>query len=327
MTITTMQQRSFWQWPETQGFAVILIMAGSLALTGIVTWTADIFSSRLAILEGVSGFTPGMDITMWLARMISSLPGVGDTVALSVATSLAVPTLGIISYTTAADRFGRLMRTCLVSTHPLTLALVLGGAGWTAVGLYVLWRAISILPRRRPHQGLAGSGLAIAFAWAAVPDFSAFLFPLAVTLFLCAPRHMLNRFMLSYYLVLFAPVAMLAGAQAYMAWAFETDWISTPLTSSWTTGFPVSTVFVLCATLLSGPGLQRITSMGGSGPRIAALLSSAFAASAIGADPLTAAAMAALAQFALAARRGEPAMLSVLSFAGGAAVVIGLGTL
>ncbi|WP_370335369.1 hypothetical protein [Parvularcula marina] len=327
MSLTTMQQRSFWQWPETQGFAIVLAMAGALALTGFENWTAHVFHDRLMLLESETGFAPGMDLTLWFGRLLASLPGTSEAAGLSIATAMAVPIIGLTSFLTAPKRPGRLVRSLLLCTHPLTLALVLGGAGWAVIGLYVLWRALAVLPRRRPHQGMAGSGLAIAFAWLAVPGFSAFLLPLGATLWLCAPRHMQKRFMLSYYLALFAPVAMLAGANAYAAWAFGLEWVETPLTAPMTSGLPVAILFSLCATILSGPGLMRITSMSGTATRLAALVASAFAATATGADPLAAAAMAAAAQYALAARRGEPSMLSVLSFAGGAAVVIGLGAL
>ncbi|MEM9233592.1 MAG: hypothetical protein AAGA69_05060 [Pseudomonadota bacterium] len=327
MSSTIVKQRSFWQWPETQGFALLLAIAGSLTLTGAELWVTDLFSLRLGTVSDANLFAPGADLTLVLARLFNTLPGVSLPASQSVATALAIPTLGLISYRTARRRYGRALRTLLICTHPLTLVLVLCGAGWAAVGLYVLWRSLSGLRLRRPHQGMAGTGLALAFAYLTVPGFQAFLLPLAAVLFLCAPRHMQGKFILSYYLAIFAPVVMFVLAHAYVIWAFGGEWISTPLTTSSAVGFPIAALFTLTATILSGPGLLRITAMGGTGARLAALVACAFAATAFDADPLTVAAMAALAQFALAAERGEPGMLSVLSFAGGAAIVIGLGTL
>ena len=336
MTSNTMTARGFWRWPETRGFSILLFVCGSIGLMAYAGWTSEVFAARLESLNSAEGLTPGLDMTLLFGQALAVLPFLTDAAGLILASALSLPALALVVLRTSRRRQGKWLRTILISTHPLTLALMLCGAGWASVGLYIMWRSLSSLPRRRPrrrhlrnrrHAGLAGTGITLAVASLTVPGFGRLLLPLAAVLFLCAPRHMVRHFMPSFYIALLAPVAMVFIANLYIGWSFGAEWISPRLTADMAAGFPIAALFAITGALLSGPGLLRITHMGGSGPRLAALLSAGFAATATGADPLLVAAMAAYAQTALAATRGEPTLLSTLSFAGGAAVVIGLGAL
>ena len=318
MTTLTRSGGSFWDWPETR----MLLMPVTAIICGLVvgnnSYLLEVLALRAGELKPFPGLAPGMDLTRLLAWPLVSL-GMPPAAALFAASLAALPVLGAMVLQSLPASSDRLFRCMMTGTHPVVLSLAICGAGWAAPAFYLLWHTLAELPRRRAQQGIVLVGLAIAFAYLAVPGFLLILLPLAATLFLCAPPHAMRQHAVPFYLAAFAPVAMLFAAFAYVAWIEGSPWAGLAMLP----GPSAPGLILAVAAVICGPGLLNMTAMGGSGPRFAALLSVVFAA-AWGADLLLIAAMAAMAQSALSARRGERTELTYLSYAGGIAVVIGL---
>lgn len=255
-----------------------------------------------------------------LGQVVRRLSGATALPLLLVTSLSALPVLGMIVWASLPRTEERFVRAVMTCANPAVLALFMTGAGWAAPALYLLWLFLSRLPRERPQRGMVRASLSLALAARAVPAFAPFLPPLFAALFFCAPPALMRRYPVPFYLEALAPTAMLYGALAYTAWIAGTHWGASPLLPA----APPYELWIALAALSAGPGLLQVTGLKGSGPRLAALLTVTFAA-AWGADLLVVASMAALAQSALAARRGEPLGLTLLSFAGGGAVVLGLG--
>lgn len=320
MSQSSVSPGSFWDWPETRylsKFVLLMAVIGLVArqelLGGVMLW-------RVEQLLSFQGLAPGTDLTLLLARILLSF-GIGPATALLLAGFFALIPLAYFLYQSMAQQDQKLDRSLLIAAHPLAYALILSGQGWTAPALYFLWRTLGGLPRQRPQQGMVQAGIAIGFAYLAIPGFGPLLLPLAACLFLCAPKAAMARHPLAFHVVALAPALMIFGAFAYLAALHDI-----PRTGPTPDRHPLLGVLATAAIPLSAPWLFDLRRTAATGPRLAALLMAGFAA-AWGVGILAVASLAAFAQAGLATQRQVPKWWSLLSFAGGLLLVIGLGLL
>lgn len=266
------------------------------------------------MMQEYAGLAPGVDMTLIMA--CAFLPvGLSETAALMVASFSALPLLILLSAASTSTSQQPWTRGIVIGLHPFTLALFLSGLGWAALGFYGLWRLFADLQDKPPHQGLPLAGLGIGGAFVTVPDFTAYLFPLAAMVFVFAPKPMVGRHMRVFYLLCFTPVLMIAGGYAYSAALFgvtappSRDFLVLP-SGLW------GGVVAAAITLLVAPGLARPSKGASRRARLAALL--ILGLTGTGGPVMAGSFLAAglLAQEAISARFAAPVGWSLASYAG-----------
>ncbi|MEM9421362.1 MAG: hypothetical protein AAF986_02455 [Pseudomonadota bacterium] len=306
---------------------LLFLFAGTGALFAVLSqWPYISLLSRVADAQSVKGIGLQTDVTFLLSQTISALTGATMMTSTIVASMSALPLLMFLVVRTTPDHSRPWQRSIIVVAHPFCLALSIAGYGWATVGLYGLWRLLGDLPQKAPHQGMPLAGIGIVGAFITVPQFSAYLIPVAAVLFICAPRTMLAKHMRVFYLLSFTPVAMLAASLAYTDWLFGTEGrveVSMPFLP----GGIYAGLLAFGACIIVAPGLLRILHVDGGAARISSLLILILVASTepVAAAPILAA--AAIAQSAIAVRFIEPIWWTVGSLLGGGVVVILLDNL
>ncbi|MEO1041274.1 MAG: hypothetical protein AAFX52_03200 [Pseudomonadota bacterium] len=179
-----------------------VIFAG--AATALLTqsnWFSDLTAMRLASLGDQSA-----PIASDLPLVIASVLALDPMVALRL-TSI----IGWVSGAVLLILFSTTRRDAVLMLHPAALVMTAVGAGFGAFGLITLFGAIRRTALSRAMVDLPMVGLAMAFATLTVPEFERLLLPLASVLFLIAPPAMLERQMLSFYLIVFLPALTVLG--------------------------------------------------------------------------------------------------------------------
>ncbi len=175
-------------------FAICSIMA--VLVTGSL---GDLFALRLTSLEQGTGMLTA-DLPLAFVGMLHQGLGLpADSTLFAV--SLIGWSLGILVLTA----FPRTRMDAVLMLHPGAMMMVLAGAGFGAFGLVALFAAIRQAAMSRAMVDLPMMGITMALAAATVPEFERLILPLGSVLFLTAPTVLLERQMLSYYLIVFLP--------------------------------------------------------------------------------------------------------------------------
>ncbi|MEM7739423.1 MAG: hypothetical protein AAF225_01320 [Pseudomonadota bacterium] len=183
--------------------AAIFTALGMVSLTQ-TNWFNGLLAARLASLGGDASFFAS-DIPL----VIASLLPVEPLIALRL-TSIA----GWICGTIFLLLFSRTRRDAVLMLHPAAVVMTAAGAGFGAFGLITLFGALRRAALSRAMVDLPMIGLAMALATLTVPEFERLILPLASVLFLIAPPAMLERQILSFYLIVFLPALTILGLAA-----------------------------------------------------------------------------------------------------------------
>lgn len=185
-------------------FAICSVMAVLVAGS-----PSDQFQSRLTSLEESTSVFAA-DLPLAIVRALHQGLGVPADFALH-AMSLMGWGVGVL----VLMAFSRTQMDAVLMLHPGAVMMVLAGAGFGAFGLVALFAAIRQAAMSRAMVDLPMMGLTMALAAATVPEFERLILPLGSVLFLTAPPVLLERQMLSYYLIVFLPaltvLALTAG--------------------------------------------------------------------------------------------------------------------
>lgn len=311
-------------WPQAVGGIAWMVASGFLVAHA--HFPAASLSARAALLPSFEGVFPGVDIGFLIANSLVRHWGFDPAAAMLASSLAALPFLFALILRTTPDRRNPLATALWIAGSPLSWSLLWGGLGWSALGFYGLWRLLADLPQRPPHSGMPLAGVGIGAAFLFVPCFSDFVLPLAVTLWLVPPRHMLARHMRVFYLLSFVPLGMIWFSYAYADWLFVGG-IEGPkaLLTGALGGRPPLGV-LLVGGFVAAPGLYfgllRRTALQRLAIVVICMLAITFRP-----DPGLLFAALALGQGAMAARWGEPLSWKISAALGAWAAVIALEVL
>jgi hypothetical protein len=169
-------------------------LAGAAALALLSRFPAARFAARTdALGEAAMGLWP-------VSFSLAAIPASVLVMALGATTSWRAAPLLLF----------------LLGVSPLLVGFALAGEGLGVLGILCFWVTLWRQPMEGSVTSMAAGGLGVAGLLALVPGGAQWLLPLGTVLFLFAPQNMRRRNMRVFYLLLFAPVAMLAGALAYL---------------------------------------------------------------------------------------------------------------
>lgn len=307
-------------WP-TLGAAISTGVMLAFAATQI-TWPAETFADRAATIAGGQALSVHTDLTLLIGAAISAIPGLNAGTGLGIASALGMPIAAAVAWGLPSPTQNR---GALAVALPLSAGLVVAGIGLLVPASYFMWRALLTVPAAPPRQGMAVAGLGIGVGYAAIPGFAHALLPLAAVLFVFAPKEMLRAHMRVFYLLAFAPAAMIAGSYGYAAAVLGPEtWAGAPVAGPLAASVPAPAAMVFLASFLAVSGAFLGVRRAALPAHLCIAFTTVVAATAAAAPVLPLIGQAALGHAATAQRWAAPPWTIALGVAGGMAVLVGL---